>query len=79
MLMEAHVKFTAVFEPVAEGGYTAYVEEIPGVNTQGETLEEARENLREALEMVLDVRRELAEEQQAGRSVIREAIRLAAA
>lgn len=77
--MEAHVKFTAVFEPVAEGGYTAYVEEIPGVNTQGETLEEARENLREALEMVLDVRRELAEEQQAGRSVIREAIRLAAA
>ena len=77
--MEAHVKFTAVFEPVAEGGYAAYVEEIPGVNTQGETLEEARANLREALELVLDVRRELAEEQQAGRAVIRETIQLAAA
>ena len=77
--MEAHVKFIAVFEPVTGGGYAAYVEEILGVNTQGETLEEARENLREALELVLEVRRELAEEQQAGRSVIRENIQLAAA
>ena len=77
--MEASLKFTAVFEPVAEGGYSAYVEEIPGVNTQGENLEEARENLREALELVLEVRRELAEEQQAGRPVIRETIQLAAA
>ena len=76
--MEAHLKFTAVFEPVAEGGYAAYVEEIPGVNTQGETLEEARENLREALEMVLDVRREMAEVEQVGRSIIREEIQLAA-
>ena len=77
--MEAHVKFTAVFESAAEGGYVGYVEEIPGVNTQGETLEEARENLREALELVLEVRRELAEAQQAGRAVIRETIQLAAA
>ena len=77
--MEAFVKFTAVSGPVAEGGYSAYVEEIHGVNTQGEMLEEARENLREALELVLDVRRELAEEQQAGRVVIRENIQLAAA
>ncbi len=76
--MEASLKFTAVFEPVAEGGYSAYVAEIPGVNSQGETLEEARKNLREALEMVLEVRRELAEEQQAGRVVIREVIQLAA-
>lgn len=76
--MEAHLKFTAVFEPVAEGGYAAYAEEIPGVNTQGETLEEARENLRKALEMVLDVRREMAEAEQVGRSIIREEIQLAA-
>ena len=76
--MEAHLKFTAVFEPAAEGGYAAYVEEIPGVNTQGETLEEARENLREALELVLDVRREMAEADQIGRSIIREEIQLAA-
>ena len=76
--MKANLKFTAVFEPAPEGGFTAYVEEIPGVNTQGETLDEARENLREALEMVLDVRREMAEEQQAGRAIIREEISLAA-
>ena len=77
--MEAHVKFTAVFEAVPEGGYAAYVEEIPGANTQGEILEEARENLREALELVLKARRELAEEQQASRAVIRESIQLATA
>ncbi len=76
--MEAYLKFTAVFEPAPEGGFSAYIEEIPGVNTQGETLEEARLNLREALEMVLDVRRELAEADQAGRNVIRETIQLAA-
>jgi predicted RNase H-like HicB family nuclease len=76
--MQAHLKFTAVFEPAPEGGFSAYVEEIPGVNTQGETLDEARENLREALEMVLAVRREMAEEQQAGRAIIREEISLAA-
>ena len=76
--MEAHGKITAVFEPAAEGGYVAYVEEIPGINSQGETLDEARENLREALEMILEVRRELAAEQTEGRPVIREAIRLVA-
>ena len=76
--MEAYLKFTAVFEPAPEGGFAAYIEEIPGVNTQGETLEEARENLREALEMVLEVRRELAEAAQAGRNVIRETIQRAA-
>ena len=76
--MEAHLKFTAIFETAAEGGYVAYVAEIPGVNTQGDTLEEARHNLREALEMVLEVRRELAEEQHVGREIIREAINLAA-
>ena len=40
-------------------GYVAFVEELPGANTQGETLEEARVNLREAVTMVLDVNREL--------------------
>jgi predicted RNase H-like HicB family nuclease len=40
------------------------VEEIPGVNTQGATLEEARENLRDALRMVLEANRELSEKEQ---------------
>ena len=52
--------FTAVFQPADEGGYVAWVEELPGANTQGETLEEARENLKEAIELVLEVNREKA-------------------
>jgi predicted RNase H-like HicB family nuclease len=49
-----NLSFTAVFVEVPEGGYAAYVEEIPGANTQGESLEEARENLNEALQLVLE-------------------------
>ena len=66
-------EFTAVFQKVAEG-YIAFVEELPGANTQGATLEEARENLAEAVQMVLGAYRELASEQVAGDSVIREPI-----
>lgn len=49
-----NLSFTAVFVEVPEGGFAAYVEEIPGANTQGETLEEARENLKEAIQLVLE-------------------------
>lgn len=52
------MSFTAVFMPVPEG-YIAFVEELPGANTQGATLEEARENLREAVALVLEANREL--------------------
>jgi predicted RNase H-like HicB family nuclease len=52
--------FTAVFQPADEGGYIAWVEELPGANTQGETLDEARENLKEAIELILEVNRERA-------------------
>jgi predicted RNase H-like HicB family nuclease len=45
-------EFTAVFRRVSEG-YIAFVEELPGANTQGPTLEEARENLREAVQLIL--------------------------
>ena len=75
--MEAHFSFTAVFEPAEEGGFIGYVAEIPGVNTQGETLEETRENLLDALEMILAVRREQSRAQQVA-GAIQEAIRLAA-
>lgn len=62
---------TAVFEKVREG-YIAFVEEFPGANTQGATLEEARNNLQEAVELVLEANRVLAEETLDGHSVIRE-------
>jgi predicted RNase H-like HicB family nuclease len=72
------MKFTAVFEQVSEG-YIAFVEELPGANTQGATLEEARANLAEAVELVLDANRMLAEEMMKGKNVIRENFPLRAA
>ena len=54
--------------------YVGYAAELPGANTQGETLEEARENLREAIELILLSNRELAEKELAGKEVIREHI-----
>jgi predicted RNase H-like HicB family nuclease len=52
-------EFTAVFEKHGRW-YIAYVEEIPGVNTQGKTISEARENLKEALQLILEENRQLA-------------------
>ena len=67
------VRLTAVFRQVPEG-YIAFVEELPGANTQAPTLEEARENLAEAVALVLEANRALAEEQLGGEAVIREPI-----
>ncbi|HJX27150.1 MAG TPA: type II toxin-antitoxin system HicB family antitoxin [Thermoanaerobaculia bacterium] len=55
-------EFTAVFRRVPEG-YIAFVEELPGANTQGATLEEARENLREAAQLVLEANRAFANQE----------------
>lgn len=55
-------QLTAVFRP-SPYGYTAYVEELPGANTQGKTLAEAKANLAEAVRLVLQANRELAEEE----------------
>lgn len=68
--------WTAVYLPVPEG-YIAFVEELPGANTQGATLEEARENLQEAIEMVLEANRILAEESLQGKEAIRELLPIA--
>ncbi|MGH7287565.1 MAG: type II toxin-antitoxin system HicB family antitoxin [Myxococcota bacterium] len=69
--------FTAVFKKVAEG-YIGFVEELLGANTQGRTLEEARENLRESVELVLDANRALAREEAGDGEVIREPLKIAA-
>ena len=55
------MKLTAIFEPATEGGYTCFVEEIPAAISQGETLEEAKSNLADALTLVLQYQRELAQ------------------
>ena len=71
------MKLTAIYQKVREG-YIAFVEELPGANTQGRTLDEARANLREAVEMVLAANRELAEESLRDRAeIIRESFPVA--
>jgi predicted RNase H-like HicB family nuclease len=71
------MELTAVFEQVPEG-YIAFVEELPGANTQGATLDEARENLQEAIALVLEANRDLAEESIRGRKVVKERLIAAA-
>jgi predicted RNase H-like HicB family nuclease len=56
------MKLTAAYKQVGDS-WAASIEEIPGVHTQGTTFEEARENLKDALLMVLEVNRELAEKE----------------
>lgn len=69
-------ELTAVYRKVPEG-YIAFVEELPGANTQGSSLEEARENLCEAVQLVLEANRALAEEELEGVEAIRETFTLA--
>ena len=64
--------FTAVYEKHGRW-YAAYVEEIPGVNTQGRTLKEARENLKDALALILESNRALAGKR-AGKKARREPV-----
>lgn len=70
--------FTAVYEEAEEGGYTAWVEELRGAISQGETLDEARENLKEAIELILECNREEENLEIAVRRVIREPIVISA-
>jgi len=50
-------EFTAIIESAPEGGYWAMCPEVPGANGQGESVEEAKESLRQAIELILDDRR----------------------
>ena len=67
------IKLTAAFKKVPEG-YIGFVEELPGVNTQGDSLEEVRNNLEEAVQLVLEANRSMAEESLQGQNVIKESI-----
>lgn len=50
-------EFTAIIEPAPEGGYWAICPEVPGANGQGETIEETKQNLGAAIELILEDRR----------------------
>jgi predicted RNase H-like HicB family nuclease len=65
------MRLTAIFQKVPEG-FIGFVEELPGANTQGATLDEVRNNLNEAVELVLEANRVLSEESIQGQQVIRE-------
>jgi predicted RNase H-like HicB family nuclease len=68
---------SAVFEEIPEsegGGYVAYTEELPGAISEGDTLDEARENLRDAIELLLEANRELANRSHRGKKIAREKI-----
>ena len=72
-----HLDLTAVYRKMPEG-YIGFIEELPGANTQGRTLEEVRRNLREAAELILEANRDLARENIDEADVIREPLRIAA-
>jgi predicted RNase H-like HicB family nuclease len=65
--------FTAIFEQDGPW-WIGYVEELPGANSQGATLDEVREHLKEAIQLILEENREQSRQQIAGRSVVRESI-----
>ena len=72
-----HLDLTAVYRKVPEG-YIGFIEELPGANTQGRTLDEVRSNLREAAELILEANRDLARQNMDEADVIREPLRIAA-
>jgi predicted RNase H-like HicB family nuclease len=78
--MVSEVRLTAIYEEAEEGGYIGYIAELPGANTQGETLAEVRENLLEAMQMILEANREESESRLSGKpGITREQLILYAA
>ena len=72
----------AVFEEIPEsegGGFVAYAEELPGAISEGDTIEEARENLRDAIELLLEANRELTGRSAEGKRITREQITVSVA
>lgn len=74
------ITLTAIYQEAEEGGYVGYIAELPGANTQGETMEEVRENLLEAMQMILEANREESERRFGNDpKITREQLRLRAA
>ena len=78
--MVKEITLTAIYEEAEEGGHIGYIAELPGANTQSDTIEKVRENLMEAMQMILEANREAAEQRFApGARITREKLRLRAA
>lgn len=76
-LDQLKLKLTAVFEPAADGGYTCHFEELPEIFSEGESVDEARSNLLDALTQVMEFHREEARKN-ATPGAVREELQLAA-
>ena len=67
------MNWTAVYQKVPQG-YVGWVEELPGANTQGTSLPEVKENLKEAIALILEANRELSRQTAGTTDVLRESI-----
>jgi predicted RNase H-like HicB family nuclease len=72
-LMSMDNRYTGVFEQVGDR-WIGHVEELPGCNVQERTLEEARESLKETVQLIVQANRELARKESEGHQVVREAL-----
>ncbi len=70
------MKFTAVIEQGENGFYVGQIEEVPAAMSQGKTINELKENLLDALKLVLDTNREISEKEYSGRNIIKEELEL---
>jgi predicted RNase H-like HicB family nuclease len=71
------MRLTAVYKKTPEG-YVGFVEELPGANTQAATIEEARQSLSEAVQLIVETNRELSEDQIKGQNFFKEELQVAA-
>ena len=69
--------FTAIIEKTPNGWYIGQCEQVPGALTQGKTISEVKENLKEAITLVLEAERDMFRRQLNGKQVIRETIAMA--
>ncbi|RYE26942.1 MAG: type II toxin-antitoxin system HicB family antitoxin [Sphingobacteriaceae bacterium] len=70
------MKFTAIIEKGENGWYVGQVEEIPAALSQGKTIQEVKDNLLDALKLVLEVNKELTEKEYANKSIVKEELEL---
>lgn len=70
------MKFTAIIEKGEDGWFVGQVEEMPAAMSQGKTIDELKENLVDALRMILDTNKEITEKEYLGKTIIKEELEL---
>lgn len=70
------MKFTAIIEKSNDGWFVGQIEEMPVAISQGKTIDELKQNLLDALRLLLEVNREITEKEYRGKTVIREELSL---